>query len=101
MVDTRVGTGLSFSVLGPLAASRDGRPLDLGAPKQRALLAVLLANPNKPISVGRIITIIWGVDASETTAGRCRPMCPTSERLSTLRSRVVEITTCWRSTPPG
>ncbi len=47
MVDTRVVTGLSFSVLGPLAANRDGRPLDLGAPKQRALLAVLLADPNK------------------------------------------------------
>lgn len=65
MVETHVETGLSFSVLGPVAADREGRAIELGAPKQRALLAVLLTNPNQPISVGRIIASVWGGDASD------------------------------------
>ena len=65
MVETGVDTGLRFSVLGPLAADREGSPIKLGAPKQRAVLAMLIASPNQAVSVGRLITSIWGADASE------------------------------------
>jgi hypothetical protein len=34
--------GLQFGVLGPLKVTQAGRPLDLGRPKPRAVLALLL-----------------------------------------------------------
>ena len=33
---------VAFGILGPLEATRDGDPVELGAAKQRALLAILL-----------------------------------------------------------
>lgn len=53
-------------MLGPLAATAGVSPLELGAPKQRALLAILLAQHNEPVPVGRIITALWGEDAPDT-----------------------------------
>ena len=47
-------------MLGPLEARRDGAPIPLGGPKQRALLALLLLDANKPVSRDRLIEGIWG-----------------------------------------
>jgi YVTN family beta-propeller protein len=59
-----------FRVLGPLQVFEDGRPLVLGGPKQRAVLALLLLEANRPLSKDRLIDDIWGehppVTASET-----------------------------------
>ena len=48
----------------------DGRSLVLGGPKQRAVLALLLMEANRPVSKDRLIDAIWGehapVSASET-----------------------------------
>ena len=42
-----VGTSrLEFRVLGPFDVLRDGRPVDLGAHRQRALLALLVLHAN-------------------------------------------------------
>lgn len=54
-----------FGVLGPLVARRDGQDLDLGPPKQRALLALLLIEANRFVSADRILEEIW-VDGSGT-----------------------------------
>ncbi len=51
---------MDFRVLGPLEVTAGGRPLDLGAAKQRALLAVLLLHPNQAVSATRLIDEIWG-----------------------------------------
>ncbi len=53
---------MDFHALGPLAVHRDGEPIDLGTPKQRAVLALLLVNANRPVSSERIIEEIWGED---------------------------------------
>src|SRR5690242_2780275 len=53
---------LQFHMLGPLEVLLDGRPADLGAPKQRTLLAVLLASPNRVLSRERLLDAIWGDD---------------------------------------
>jgi hypothetical protein len=37
---------MEFRILGPLEVSSEGQALDLGGAKQRALLAVLLLDPN-------------------------------------------------------
>ena len=55
-----------FRVLGQLEALADGRPVDLGGPRQRAVLAVLLAHANQPVSPERLVTGVWGADAPPT-----------------------------------
>jgi DNA-binding SARP family transcriptional activator len=54
-----VVTALGFGVLGPLQLSVDREPLPLGTPKQRALLAMLLINRNRPVSRDSLISAIW------------------------------------------
>jgi DNA-binding SARP family transcriptional activator len=51
---------MEFSVLGPLEVRDDGRPLPLGGTRKRALLAVLLLNANRPISIERLVDALWG-----------------------------------------
>jgi DNA-binding SARP family transcriptional activator len=49
-----------FEILGPLRARREENELDLGPGKQRAVLAVLLLNANRPTPTARIIDAVWG-----------------------------------------
>ena len=49
-----------FAVLGPVSMRADGRSVDLGSPRQRALLALLLINAGSVVSVPGIISSIWG-----------------------------------------
>src|SRR5579859_817342 len=51
---------LSFSILGPLAASRDGDALALGGSRQRALLALLLVHANEVVGMERLIEQAFG-----------------------------------------
>src|SRR5262245_53544673 len=60
-------SGLTFQVLGPLEAFSDGVELELGPRKQRALLALLLLNANRVVSMERLIDELWG-DAPPSTA---------------------------------
>ena len=58
------GTGapnvVEFRVLGSFeVVDRDG-PLALGAPKQRAVLAVLLLHRGEAVSTDRLIDEVWG-----------------------------------------
>jgi DNA-binding SARP family transcriptional activator/streptogramin lyase len=57
---------LDFQILGPLEATRGKRPLALGSPKQRALLAFLLLHSNELVSRDRLIEELWG-DAAPAT----------------------------------
>ncbi|MFG1866554.1 ATP-binding protein [Micromonospora arborensis] len=51
-------------VLGPLEVEVDtGGPVDLGGPRQRAVLALLLAARGEAVSVGRLIEDLWRGDA--------------------------------------
>ncbi|QQQ74951.1 tetratricopeptide repeat protein [Saccharothrix sp. 6-C] len=54
------GERLRFEVLGLLRAARGGGEVDLGAAKQRAVLAVLLLARNTPVSRDQIIEAVWG-----------------------------------------
>jgi SARP family transcriptional regulator, regulator of embCAB operon len=54
------GSTLRFSLLGPLRAWRESAELDLGPSKQRAVLAVLLLNANRPTPTSKIIDAVWG-----------------------------------------
>ncbi|MDP8930156.1 MAG: winged helix-turn-helix domain-containing protein [Actinomycetota bacterium] len=51
---------VEFRVLGPLEIARDGRVVEVGSAKQRALLAALLVHPGEVVSRDRLIDILWG-----------------------------------------
>jgi YVTN family beta-propeller protein len=64
---------LDFRMLGPLEVLEEGRPVALGGPKQRAVLAVLLLCRRQVISTDRLIDALWGdhppATASKTLQG--------------------------------
>jgi predicted ATPase/DNA-binding SARP family transcriptional activator len=64
-VDVRP-TRLQLRVLGPLEVTADGSAIDLGAPRQRALLALLALNANRVLPRERIIDDLWGEQAPRT-----------------------------------
>jgi DNA-binding SARP family transcriptional activator len=47
-------------VLGPVTAGLDGAELDLGTPKQRALVAALALSAGRPVPVDTIVDLLWG-----------------------------------------
>jgi DNA-binding SARP family transcriptional activator len=51
---------MDFQLLGPLEVRSQGRPLALGGPKQRAVLAMLLLQPGEVVSTDRLIDELWG-----------------------------------------
>jgi predicted ATPase/DNA-binding SARP family transcriptional activator len=52
---------VEFRVLGPLeVVGDDGEPVPLGGQRPRALLAALLLDANRPVSVERLIDAVWG-----------------------------------------
>jgi DNA-binding SARP family transcriptional activator/pimeloyl-ACP methyl ester carboxylesterase len=57
---------VDFQILGPLEVRDEDRVLPLGGGKQRALLALLLVNANRTVSIDRIIDDLWGADTPET-----------------------------------
>ncbi len=56
---------MKFQVLGPLEVRADGVRLDLGGPKQRTVLALLLANAGQPVSTERLIEGAYGDGAPD------------------------------------
>ncbi len=54
--------GLRIQILGPLAAWRDGTPLDLGSRRQRAVLALLAVRYPEGLHRNEIIDLLWRQD---------------------------------------
>lgn len=52
-------TEVEFRVLGPVEATVGGRAVDLGAPKQRAALALLISQLDRPVSVDVMLEELW------------------------------------------
>jgi DNA-binding SARP family transcriptional activator len=55
-----------FRLLGPVEVVHDGCPLDLGGPKPRSVLAVLLLAPGRVVEVGDVVAAVWGADPPGT-----------------------------------
>ena len=51
---------LEFRILGPFEVSERGKPVEVGAGKQRALLALLLLHAGEVVSTDRLIDALWG-----------------------------------------
>jgi DNA-binding SARP family transcriptional activator len=60
-----VGAQLEFAILGPLEVRRDGAPVAVGGPRQRALLVLLLCQANRVVSRDRLIAELMDERAVE------------------------------------
>jgi DNA-binding SARP family transcriptional activator len=61
---------MRFRVLGPLEVqAADGGPVEVGSPKLRALLTLLLAEAGRVVTVDRIVDELWGDAPPPTAAG--------------------------------
>jgi YVTN family beta-propeller protein len=64
--DAVAETGFTeFGILGPLQVRRSGRAVPLGGPRQRAVLALLLLEANRVVSMDRLAEDLWGGDPPE------------------------------------
>jgi DNA-binding SARP family transcriptional activator/streptogramin lyase len=59
---------MRFGILGPLEVYDGTTPVSLGGGHQRRLLALLLVNPNLPLTSDRLIDELWGGRPPETAA---------------------------------
>lgn len=59
---------MQFRILGAIEAGGPSVMVDLGPPKQRALLAVLLLHCGEIVPTERLIELLWGDDAPRTAA---------------------------------
>ncbi|MFC4086066.1 BTAD domain-containing putative transcriptional regulator [Amycolatopsis samaneae] len=60
--------GPRISVLGPLAFWHNGNPVEVGALKQRTLLAVLALQPDRAIGRDELAGLLWGEDPPKSAA---------------------------------
>jgi DNA-binding SARP family transcriptional activator/ABC-type branched-subunit amino acid transport system substrate-binding protein/streptogramin lyase len=59
---------MEFRILGPIEVSDEGRRVEIGGHKQRALLASLLLHANEVVSLDRLIDELWGETPPPTAA---------------------------------
>src|SRR5689334_23362294 len=59
-LDPCFATCVEFAILGTVEARANGKALELGGGKQRALLAVLILHANEAVSRDRLIDALWG-----------------------------------------
>jgi DNA-binding SARP family transcriptional activator len=59
---------VEYRLLGPLEVLDEGRPLELGAPRQRAVLAFLLLHANEVVSSDRLAEALWPDGIPRTAA---------------------------------
>jgi len=57
---------MEYRILGPVEVRRQGQAIALGGAKQRALLAVLLTQPNVVVAIDRLTELLWRQDAPPT-----------------------------------
>jgi SARP family transcriptional regulator, regulator of embCAB operon len=91
--------GLQFGVLGPLQLWAGGTLVPLGAPKQRAVLAMLLMNRNHAVSVDVLIDAVW--DQSPVPAARTSIHSYVSHLRRLLGSASPDPNRVLASVPPG
>ena len=57
---------IEFRVLGPLEVVRDGEPLAIGGLRRRAVLAMLVLEARRVVSVDRLVDGVWGDEPPDT-----------------------------------
>src|SRR4051794_40544451 len=94
-----VETSLKVGVLGPLFVSVNGVQVALGTPKQRAILALLAINRNRPVGTETLINAIWGESA--TPAARMSIHSYVSNLRRLIGGAGIDTRRVLMSAPPG
>ena len=82
-----------FRILGPVEVSDETGPLLLGGQKQRAVLALLLLEPGRVVSIDRLIDALWGENPPRTATTSLQNFI--SQLRKTLGPEILE------TKPPG
>jgi DNA-binding SARP family transcriptional activator len=86
--------------LGPLEVEVEGNLVDLGGPRLRALLALLVAAPGRPVSVSALVEGLWGQRAPQD-ADRTVRTYMSRLRKALLPASVAPATDVIMTRPPG
>jgi DNA-binding SARP family transcriptional activator len=78
---------MRISVLGSLEIAGPGGVVDVTAPRQRSVLAALLADANRVVTIDHLVDVIWG-DAPPSTARSQVHICVSSVRKRLARGGV-------------
>ncbi|MFI8952055.1 BTAD domain-containing putative transcriptional regulator [Streptomyces sp. NPDC053750] len=74
---------MQFTILGPMEVrGADGEPLELGGPRPRSVLALLLADPGRVVGTDRLIDEVYGDDPPAGAANALQ------SQISRLRRRL-------------
>jgi DNA-binding SARP family transcriptional activator/tetratricopeptide (TPR) repeat protein len=52
--------GVEFRVLGPVELHANGGPVEVGTPRQRAVLAALVVDAGRPVPLDTLVDRVWG-----------------------------------------
>jgi DNA-binding SARP family transcriptional activator len=63
---------VEFRILGPLEIVAEGRPVELGGAKERALVALLLLSPNRVVSTDQLVEELWEGAAPDRASASVR-----------------------------
>jgi DNA-binding SARP family transcriptional activator len=86
---------MRFRILGPLEVEDGGRQLELGGPRQRAVLAFLLLNANQPVPIARLLDTLWDGSTAgarnslHSTVSRLRQLLASSQDTEAGRPRIL------------
>jgi len=61
---------VELRILGPLEIAADGRPVKIGGPRERIVLAMLALRANRITSVEQLVDAVWGEDPPSTARGQ-------------------------------
>ena len=91
---TEAASQVTLRVLGPMGAARGSKEVPLGGPKQRCVLAMLVAAAPSPVSVDVLAEALYGDDAPER--GRRRIQTYVSTLRSLLGDVIIRAGEGWR-----
>ena len=66
--DNYIVPAVRYRLLGPVVALVDGRVVELGGPRQRGVLVVLLTQAGSLVPASRIIDAVWGDEPPASAA---------------------------------
>jgi DNA-binding SARP family transcriptional activator/predicted negative regulator of RcsB-dependent stress response len=88
---------MEYRVLGPLEVLAGGEPVDIGSSRQRVVLAALLLDANRVVSLDRIVDALWDNDPPVTARSQVQICVSALRRKLTAAGAAEGIVTC----PPG
>jgi DNA-binding SARP family transcriptional activator len=80
---------LRFKILGPLSVLADDGQVKVGGPRHRTILALLLLNPERTVSVDKLVDAVWG-DQPPATARTQVSICIAALRKSFRKAGIAE-----------